>query len=169
MLKKDVRIGGTYACKVSGNLTTVRITSARVKGWNAINTETNRPVRIPTAARLRGEVSPPSLSNTRPKRTKKDLVQKVTTEAPIKLKVLDTPSGKRLKSAMAESDRTGKTIGEVMDEPYTAEPPDLDAAIDDAVDILGEMREAVKDLPGQDDFMYRLDRCIQVLTDHIAY
>ena len=55
MKKADVQIGHNYVARVSGNLTTVRITGVNAfGGWDAINLETKRTVRIRTAARLRG-------------------------------------------------------------------------------------------------------------------
>ena len=54
MKKKDVSIGRTYVAKVSGGLTTVRLTGeSPYGGWDAVNTKTGRAVRIRTAARLR--------------------------------------------------------------------------------------------------------------------
>lgn len=56
MKKKDVKIGSSYTAKVSDKLTTVRITGeSRYGGWDAINVNTGRPVRIRSAQRLRGE------------------------------------------------------------------------------------------------------------------
>lgn len=55
MKKSEVRIGETYTVKVSGQLVPVRITGECPHGgWTGINTQTNREVRIRTAARLRG-------------------------------------------------------------------------------------------------------------------
>ncbi len=57
MKKADIRIGGTYTAKVSGKLTTIRIASeSPYGGWNAVNVQTGREVRIRTAARLRKPV-----------------------------------------------------------------------------------------------------------------
>ena len=54
MLKREVEIGREYVVKVSGKLTIVRITGeSPYGGWEAVNTRTDRPVRIRTAARLR--------------------------------------------------------------------------------------------------------------------
>ena len=54
MKKADVKIGGVYAAKVSGNLVRVRIDRevAYGKGWEGTNLATGRQVRIKTAARL---------------------------------------------------------------------------------------------------------------------
>jgi hypothetical protein len=55
--KSEVKIGKTYIVKVSGQLAPVRITgTSPFGGWTAVNTKTNREVRIRTAARLRGKV-----------------------------------------------------------------------------------------------------------------
>jgi hypothetical protein len=54
MKKAQVQLGGTYVVKVSGVLTTVRITGeSPYGGWDAVNTRTGRAVRIRSAARLR--------------------------------------------------------------------------------------------------------------------
>lgn len=59
MKKSEVRTGGVYVAKVSGTLTRVRIQrESPYGGWEAVNLATNRPVRIPSAARLRWEVLP---------------------------------------------------------------------------------------------------------------
>lgn len=58
MRKADVKIGGIYIAKVSNKLTRVRIViESQYGGWDAMNIETNRAVRIKTAARLRRDVS----------------------------------------------------------------------------------------------------------------
>lgn len=58
MKKRDVMIGGIYAAKVSGRIVPVRITAeSRYGGWDAINTRTNRPIRIRSAQRLRYRVN----------------------------------------------------------------------------------------------------------------
>lgn len=54
MKKNDVEIGAAYVAKVSGRLTRVRIAGISPHGgWNAVNVETGRAVRIRTAGRLR--------------------------------------------------------------------------------------------------------------------
>jgi len=53
MKKNEVKIGGEYVAKVSGDKVIVKIDSeSRFGGWNATNTYTGRSVRIKTAARL---------------------------------------------------------------------------------------------------------------------
>ena len=60
MKKRDVKIGATYVAKVSDRLTEVRITSENAHGgWDAINTSTNRKVRIKSAQKLRRRVDAP--------------------------------------------------------------------------------------------------------------
>jgi len=55
MKKNEVIIGGRYLAKVSGKVVPVRITGeSRYGGWDAVNVETNRTVRIKSAQRLRG-------------------------------------------------------------------------------------------------------------------
>lgn len=57
MKKSEVVIGAHYVAKVSGKLAVVRIVSeSQYGGWDAINTETNRDVRIRGAARLRRRI-----------------------------------------------------------------------------------------------------------------
>lgn len=55
MKKNEVEIGGVYVAKISGRLTHVRITAvSQYGGWDAVNVNTNREVRIRSAAKLRG-------------------------------------------------------------------------------------------------------------------
>lgn len=57
MLKRDVEIGATYVAKISGKLSRVRIIApSRFGGWDALNLDTNRQVRIKSAAKLRARV-----------------------------------------------------------------------------------------------------------------
>ena len=54
MKKAEVELGGRYKVRVSGTITTVRITNPSIyKGWDGVNEMTGRSVRIKTAARLR--------------------------------------------------------------------------------------------------------------------
>ena len=54
MKKKAIKINGLYAAKVSGKLVAVQILRESPHGgWEAVNTETRRDVRIKSAARLR--------------------------------------------------------------------------------------------------------------------
>lgn len=58
MKKQDVKIGGKYVAKVSDKLTTVQIRGeSRLGGWDAVNVETGRAVRIKSAQRLRSVVA----------------------------------------------------------------------------------------------------------------
>jgi hypothetical protein len=62
MKKRDVQIGAQYIAKVSDKLTTVRITAeSPYGGWDAVNTETGRQVRIRSAQRLRWRRSVPPM------------------------------------------------------------------------------------------------------------
>ena len=55
MKAKDVQIGEVYAIKVAANVTAVRITEENpFGGWNGVNINTNKPIRIRTASRIRG-------------------------------------------------------------------------------------------------------------------
>ncbi len=61
MKKGQVKVGGRYTAKVSGSVVPVRITGEHWvndehRGWDAVNTETNRRVRIKSAQRLRAEI-----------------------------------------------------------------------------------------------------------------
>ena len=54
MLKRAVEIGREYVAKVSGKIAVVRILrQSPYGGWEAVNKQTGRAVRIRTAARLR--------------------------------------------------------------------------------------------------------------------
>ncbi len=58
MKKADIRIGGRYRAKVSGSLTTVRITRESPEGgWEAVNEASGKAVRIKSAQRLREQVA----------------------------------------------------------------------------------------------------------------
>ena len=58
MKKNAITIGGVYAAKVSGKVVPIRITGeSPYGGWDAVNTQTKRAVRVRTAARLRREVT----------------------------------------------------------------------------------------------------------------
>ena len=57
MKKNEITIGGMYAAKVSGKVVPVRITGeSPYGGWRAVNMQTQRSVRIRSAARLRREL-----------------------------------------------------------------------------------------------------------------
>jgi len=57
MKKAEVKVGGTYAAKVSGKVVPVRIDAENPRGgWDATNTATGKKVRIKSAQRLRGAV-----------------------------------------------------------------------------------------------------------------
>ena len=73
MKKSEVEVGGTYVAKVSGRLVAVRIDrESPYGGWEATNQKSGRPIRIRTAARLRGRAArttanvPPSTSGMGP-------------------------------------------------------------------------------------------------------
>lgn len=55
MKKDNVKVGQTYAAKVSGNVVPVRLDKVNVHGgWDGTNVRTGRPVRIKSSQRLRG-------------------------------------------------------------------------------------------------------------------
>ena len=59
MKKHEITIGGVYTAKVSGRVVPVRITrESPYGGWDGVNTQTQRAVRIRSAARLRRAVRP---------------------------------------------------------------------------------------------------------------
>jgi hypothetical protein len=62
MKKDEVRVGATYSAKISDKVVPVRITEEKWTGdkhtgWIGVNTKTNRPVRIKSAAKLRAELN----------------------------------------------------------------------------------------------------------------
>lgn len=58
MKQSEVKVGEVYQVKVTGKLARVRIDGEHQDGgWTGTNLETNRPVRIKTAAKLRRRVS----------------------------------------------------------------------------------------------------------------
>ena len=57
MKKNEITIGGVYAAKVSGKVVPVKITGeSPYGGWDAVNTQTKRAIRVRSAARLRRPV-----------------------------------------------------------------------------------------------------------------
>lgn len=59
MKKQDVQLNQTYLVKVSGKLVPVALVQEnQMGGWNGINLQTHRGVRIRSAARLRRRINP---------------------------------------------------------------------------------------------------------------
>lgn len=59
MKKHEVIVGGIYVAKVSGRLAPVKIVQENpLGGWNGVNMDTHRGVRVRSAARLRRPVEP---------------------------------------------------------------------------------------------------------------
>jgi len=57
MKKNEITIGGVYAAKVSGRIVPILITGeSPYGGWDAVNTQTKRAIRVRSAARLRRPV-----------------------------------------------------------------------------------------------------------------
>ena len=57
MKKNEITIGGVYAAKVRGKVVPVRITGeSPYGGWDGVNTQTRRAIRVRSAARLRRPV-----------------------------------------------------------------------------------------------------------------
>ena len=75
MKKHEVKVGGTYTVKVSGQVVPVKITQEKWAGdkhvgWVGVNTKTDRPVRIKSAQRLRAQAGaggskPPTTATTK--------------------------------------------------------------------------------------------------------
>ena len=62
MKTAEVHVGATYAAKISDKVVPVRIVQEKWKGdkltgWTGVNTRTNRPVQIKSAAKLRHQVT----------------------------------------------------------------------------------------------------------------
>ena len=58
MTAADVKIGRYYATKISGKMTIVKMEAKSPHGgWTGRNIFTNRPVRIKSAVKLRGDVT----------------------------------------------------------------------------------------------------------------
>ena len=58
MKKNEIEIGKTYMAKVTGKIVPIRIFRENPRGgWDAINTETKRTVRVKSAQRLRRKAS----------------------------------------------------------------------------------------------------------------
>ena len=67
MKASEIQIGGRYYAKVSGKVVIVRIRAeSRFGGWDAVNEETRRQVRIKTAQRLRAVVVETLLGDSEP-------------------------------------------------------------------------------------------------------
>jgi len=65
MKKREVEVGGTYTAKVSGKLARVLVTGeSRYGGWDAVNLDTKRKVRIRGAQRLRRRIDAPNGKDT---------------------------------------------------------------------------------------------------------
>ncbi len=59
MKKQDIQVGKHYIAKVSGKLVPIAIIQENpLGGWNGLNLQTHRGVRIRTAARLRRKIDP---------------------------------------------------------------------------------------------------------------
>ena len=66
MKRQDVQLNQTYLVKVSGKLVPVAIVQANpLGGWNGVNLQTHRGVRIRSAARLRRPAVKPLTVGTR--------------------------------------------------------------------------------------------------------
>ena len=80
MKKTEVKLGGVYKAKVSGNLVSVKITHENPHGgWQALNLKTGKTVRIKSAQRLRGAVNRPA--------TRKKIVSLAEYEAEAKAEI----------------------------------------------------------------------------------
>lgn len=71
MKKNEVKIGATYAAKVSGKVVRVRIDAEnRNGGWDGTNLVTNKKVRIKSAQHLRSAAGKPLTKNVKGKQAK---------------------------------------------------------------------------------------------------
>ena len=71
MKKADVKVGGTYAAKVTGKVVPVRIDAESAHGgWTGTNQATGKQVRIKSARRLRGPWKRPQGAKKRKGETK---------------------------------------------------------------------------------------------------
>ena len=116
MKKNEVKIGGVYKAKVSGNLVSVKITSTNPHGgWDAINQKTNKPIRVKSAQRLRGAVNRPA--------TRKKIVSLAEYEAEAKAEHAAIASGKATTDTTPEEKRHTGQRGGKGSEP-SAQPGD---------------------------------------------
>lgn len=116
MKKNDVKVGETYHVKVSGNIAKVRLTNENPHGgWDGVNVDTNRKVRIKSAQRLRGPATD------RPaKREKVNSLEQVG--KPVETTVRGTPKGRKIVTK-AEYERavgTAAGVGTRSDKPAKA-------------------------------------------------
>ena len=82
MKKNQVTIGNVYTAKVSGNLARVRITGENPNGgWDGLNIDTRRKVRIKTAGRLHRQIADPDAASLAPEAEGQPEVQDVSQEA----------------------------------------------------------------------------------------
>ncbi len=96
MKKDEVKIGETYRCQVSGSTAEVRIAAENPNGgWDAVNVQTNRKVRIKSAQRLRTK-------------TPQRMGQRTKADAPTKTKAKTAPKDDVAKTteAVEKGDRT---------------------------------------------------------------
>jgi len=124
MKKNQVKVGRHYEAKVSGKLTVVRILNGNAHGgWDAVNIETTKPVRIKTAQRLRRAVDLP--------------VKAAAPEADRGAQGDATPKGKA-KGKKAVKKATRAATGDDAAAPKKARKP---SGLDLAAKALGEAKE----------------------------
>ena len=83
MKKNQVTIGDVYTAKVSGNLARIRITGENPNGgWDGLNLDTNRKVRIKTAGRLHRQIVDPDAAPPLRKADAQPEPQEAAQEAP---------------------------------------------------------------------------------------
>ena len=105
MKKNEVKLGGTYKTKVSGNLVSVKITHENPHGgWDGLNLATKKTVRIKSAKRLRGVVNRPA--------KRKKIVSLAQYEAEAKAEHAAIEAGKAATDTTSEEKRdTGERGG----------------------------------------------------------
>ena len=105
MKATEVKLGGVYKAKVSGNLVSVKITHENPHGgWSGRNLTTGKIVKIKSARRLRGAVNRPA--------TRKKIVSLAEYEAEAKAEHAAIASGKATTDAtLPEKRDTGQRGG----------------------------------------------------------
>ena len=87
MKKADVKIGKVYMVTVSGNRARVRLTNENPDGgWDGLNLDTNRKVRVKTAGRLQMQIADPDApaSENQPEPETADTAPQTTEQQPEK-------------------------------------------------------------------------------------
>jgi hypothetical protein len=126
MKKDEVKVGATYSAKIGDQVVPVRITQEKWTGdkhtgWTGLNTRTNRPVRIKTAAKLRGEItsdhseqSEPDVPAAPPTKQREKATKVKTPTPPTKAPRLPKPEKVRKVSGLDAAAQVLKDAGKPM-------------------------------------------------------